>query len=87
LLSAILGDMQLRPGSGAVTRLSADIAYHSQQPWILNATVRDNILFGRDFDEALFAAAIEGSCLAADLAVLPAGVMTDIGEKGINLSG
>jgi ABC-type multidrug transport system fused ATPase/permease subunit len=79
--------MQLKSGSGRVCRYSDNIAYHSQQPWILNATVRDNILFGREFDQDLFAAAVEGACLAADLAILPAGVMTDIGEKGINLSG
>ena len=85
LLSAILGDIQLKQGS--VIRGSERMAYHSQQAWILNATVKDNILLGLPYDEAQLNKAIDAACLAADIAILPAGLDTEIGEKGINLSG
>ena len=53
--------------SGKVVRNSADIAYHSQQAWVLNATVKENILLGREFDEELFEKALDAACLAADI--------------------
>ena len=63
------------------------IAYASQQPWIMNATLRDNILFGKSWDEARYRQVLDVCCLGPDLATLPAGDATGIGEKGINLSG
>ncbi|KAG8516048.1 Multidrug resistance-associated protein 5 [Galemys pyrenaicus] len=48
LISAILGQMTLLEGSIAV---NGTFAYVAQQAWILNATLRDNILFGKEFDE------------------------------------
>jgi len=63
------------------------VAYHSQTPWILNATVKENIIFGGTYDEERFRKALECSCLAPDIAMLPDGLETEIGERGINLSG
>lgn len=83
-LSALLGEMNLQSGS---VRLSGSVAYCDQRPWILNATLRDNILFGLPYDEAKFDAAVHTSNLEDDIRVLPGGVLTEIGEKGINLSG
>ena len=45
------------------------------------------VLFGREYDEERYASVIEASALIDDLAALPAGDMTEIGERGINLSG
>lgn len=50
--------------------------------WIQNATLRDNVLFGQDFDQERYAAAIRDACLDADLEMLPNGDLTEIGEKG-----
>jgi ABC-type bacteriocin/lantibiotic exporter with double-glycine peptidase domain len=50
-------------------------------------TIRNNILFGREFDKALYLNTIKSCQLERDLKILPAGDMTEIGEKGINLSG
>ena len=83
-LSALLGEMNLQNGS---VRLSGSVAYCDQRPWILNATLRDNILFGLPYDEKKFDAAVHTSNLEDDIRVLPGGVLTEIGEKGINLSG
>lgn len=60
-------------------------------PWIQNKTIRDNIIaFGPenvDFDERKYKRTIRICELTRDLEILPAGDMTEIGEKGINLSG
>jgi len=63
------------------------VAYVQQQPWIQNLTVKDNILFGQAFDEAKYREALRICELERDLEILPAGDLTEIGEKGINLSG
>ncbi|KAJ2776525.1 hypothetical protein GGI15_004822, partial [Coemansia interrupta] len=84
LVSAILGEMVKDSGNVSVT---GSIAYVPQQPWILNATLRDNILFGHCFEEEFYNRVIEVCALGPDLAILPAGDMTEIGENGINLSG
>uniref|UniRef100_A0A8B9JZW7 ATP-binding cassette, sub-family C (CFTR/MRP), member 1 n=1 Tax=Astyanax mexicanus TaxID=7994 RepID=A0A8B9JZW7_ASTMX len=64
-----------------------DVAYVPQQAWVQNATLRDNVLFGSDPDERRFCRVLEACALEPDLDLLPAGVQTEIGEKGINLSG
>ncbi|DBA02320.1 TPA: hypothetical protein N0F65_006195 [Lagenidium giganteum] len=84
LLSGILGDARCSKGEVA---LRGSVAYVSQQPFIQNATVRDNITFGLPFDKARYDEAVRVSCLKKDLTILPGGDMTEIGEKGINLSG
>lgn len=63
------------------------IAYCSQIPWIMNATVRDNILFGHKFDEEFYQKTLYACQLLPDLEILPDGDETYVGEKGISLSG
>jgi ABC-type multidrug transport system fused ATPase/permease subunit len=58
-----------------------------QQPWTFNETLRENILFGQEYDAKRYANIISRCCLQPDLDILPAGDLTEIGEKGINLSG
>ncbi|KAJ2157849.1 hypothetical protein GGF46_004212 [Coemansia sp. RSA 552] len=84
LVSAILGDMFKCSGTVA-TRGS--VAYVPQQPWILNATLRDNILFGNQFEPELYDRVVDACALRQDFKMLPDGDKTEIGEKGINLSG
>lgn len=84
LLSSLLGELNLVSGS---VQLSGLIAYCDQRPWILNATVKDNILFGMEYDEERFDAALFAASLEEDMRSLEAGVLTEIGERGINLSG
>ncbi|XP_024918854.1 multidrug resistance-associated protein 5 isoform X3 [Cynoglossus semilaevis] len=84
LLSALLGQMTLLEGNVSV---SAGFAYVSQQAWILNDSLRENIQFGNEFDEHRYNAVLEACCLLQDLAELPYGDMTEIGERGANLSG
>ncbi|KAI9331176.1 P-loop containing nucleoside triphosphate hydrolase protein [Obelidium mucronatum] len=84
LLSSLLGEMQKLNGNVCI---SGTIAYISQQAWIENATIRDNILFGSDYDPKKFEAIIDACALRSDFDLFPAGDMTEIGEKGVNLSG
>ncbi|RLO07598.1 hypothetical protein DYB28_000408 [Aphanomyces astaci] len=84
LLQGILGDATC--SAGRVFR-RGNVAYVSQQPFVQNASLRDNILFGLAFDHRRYERAIAVSCLVDDLAMLPFGDRTEIGEKGINLSG
>lgn len=87
ILNAILGEMHLRSGSITVTPGCSNIAYCDQRPWIVNASVRDNILFGKEYNEERFNRAVFASAMIDDMKILQAGEQTEIGERGINLSG
>lgn len=84
LLSALLGQMTLLGGSVAV---NGGFAYVAQQAWILNDSLRENILFGKQYTEEKYNAVLEACCLFPDITELPYGDMTEIGERGANLSG
>ncbi|XP_032446805.1 ATP-binding cassette sub-family C member 5 isoform X1 [Xiphophorus hellerii] len=84
LISAILGQMTVLEGSVAVR---GRMAYVAQQAWILNATLRDNILFGQEYQEDRYQSVLSACCLKLDLALLPNADLTEIGERGANLSG
>ncbi|KAL2168786.1 hypothetical protein VTG60DRAFT_6825 [Thermothelomyces hinnuleus] len=63
------------------------IAYVAQIPWIENASIKDNILFGLPYDEERYNKTIEVCALKKDLEMLDDGEHTEIGANGINLSG
>ncbi|XP_055958232.1 ATP-binding cassette sub-family C member 3-like [Patella vulgata] len=84
ILSAMLGEMEVFHGKVAS---KGKIAYVSQQAWILNATVRENILFGSQMNKKQYKRAIEACALQEDLKMLSGGDLTEIGEKGVTLSG
>ncbi|XP_075867976.1 ATP-binding cassette sub-family C member 5 [Nelusetta ayraudi] len=84
LLSALLGQMTLLEGNLAA---SGGFAYVSQQAWVLNESLKENILFGSEYDQDKYNAVLEACGLLQDLAELPYGEMTEIGERGVNLSG
>jgi ABC-type multidrug transport system ATPase subunit len=76
----------MRRTEGKVT-FSGSTSLCAQSPWIQNATVRENIVFGQPWDEDRYWAAVRDACLEPDLELLEDGDSTEIGEKGINLSG
>ncbi|XP_012273062.1 ATP-binding cassette sub-family C member Sur [Orussus abietinus] len=63
------------------------VAYVSQKPWLLNATLRDNILFGSELRPRRYRNVLQACALQPDVDILPGRDLTRIGEKGINLSG
>ncbi|XP_062400248.1 ATP-binding cassette sub-family C member 10 [Sardina pilchardus] len=87
LLAAISGELQRLGGSVYVAGRSEGFGLATQEPWIQHASVRDNILFGRDFDSAFYQAVIDACALSDDLNILPNGDRTEVGENGVTLSG
>ena len=84
LMSAILGEMERTEGS---VKTQGSIGYCAQQAWIQNATLKDNVLFHNKYDKDKYNNILEACAMKADLLTLPGGDATEIGEKGINLSG
>ncbi|KAF8946622.1 hypothetical protein BGZ52_008572 [Haplosporangium bisporale] len=84
LLQGMVGNMMM--SRGTVVR-GATIGYASQTPWIQNATIRDNILFDTPFDENRYWKVIKACSLEKDLSTFTQGDLTEIGERGVNLSG
>lgn len=85
LLSAMTGNLVLEKGSIAING-SSSVAYVPQEPWILNATVKQNILLSKAYDEASYNIVLQVTCLKQVLETLPHGENTSIGSRGINLS-
>ncbi|KAL6706879.1 ATP-binding cassette transporter yor1 [Coniothyrium glycines] len=84
LLAALAGDM--RKTNGEVV-FGASRAFCPQYAWIQNASVRENIIFGKDFDAKWYDQVVDACALRPDLDMLPHGDATEIGERGITVSG
>ncbi|KAF9575849.1 hypothetical protein EC968_001232 [Mortierella alpina] len=84
LLQAMIGNMTHQ--SGQLIR-GSNISYAPQTPWIQNATIRDNILFDTPMDEERYWRVVKACCLEKDLTMFPFGDLTELGERGVNLSG
>jgi ATP-binding cassette, subfamily C (CFTR/MRP), member 1 len=84
LLAALAGEM--RKTNGRVI-LGGTRAFCPQYAWIQNQTVRSNIMFDQDFDQDWYDSVVDACALRPDLEMLPAGDMTEIGERGITISG
>lgn len=101
LLLALLGEMDLTAGKvflpGIIPRddlvvdprtgLTESVAYCSQSAWLLNDTIKNNIIFATPFNQERYDKVIDACGLTRDLEILAAGDQTEIGEKGITLSG
>ncbi|KAL4789715.1 hypothetical protein BDV19DRAFT_20483 [Aspergillus venezuelensis] len=102
LLMALLGEMKLLQGSvhlpgGTANRaelpvdprtgLVESVAYCAQEAWLVNDTIKENIIFASPFDQRRYDAVIKACALERDLEILDAGDETLVGEKGIGLSG
>lgn len=83
LLLALEGAM--RRNSGKVKKNGSMVLCGA--PWIQNATIRKNIIFNSTFDKVWYEEVVAHCCLKSDFEILPAGDQTEIGERGITLSG
>jgi len=83
-LNAILGNLHKTQGNVSI---SGRIAYVPQTAWVMNATIKENICFGRPFKGELYNKTLKNCALLPDLASLQDGDQTEVGEKGISLSG
>lgn len=83
-LQSILGDLWKVKGT---VEVRGTVAYACQQSWILNATVKENIVFGYRYDSEFYDKTVKACALMDDFAQLPDGDETVVGERGISLSG
>eukprot|EP00871_Galdieria_phlegrea_P001718 jgi/Galph1/2547/GphlegSOOS_G1226.1 len=87
ILNALLGEMVYDHRGDSIGFIKGRISYSPQVSWVINQTFRENVLFGEKYDEQRYYQTLECCALFPDLEILPAGDRTEIGEKGINLSG
>ncbi len=85
-INGIIGEAELV--SGSLTTHTGRMSYASQIPFILNSTLRENILFGSKYNRELYEQVLDACCLRPDIQQLgAAGDQTEIGERGVTLSG
>ncbi|XP_021527629.2 multidrug resistance-associated protein 1-like isoform X1 [Aotus nancymaae] len=84
MLSAILGEMEKLTG---IVQRKGSVAYVSQQAWIQNCILQENILFGSMMNKEFYEQVLEACALLPDLEQLPKGDQTEIGERGVTISG
>ncbi|CAL1292974.1 unnamed protein product [Larinioides sclopetarius] len=89
LLSVILADLNCVSGriKMNVSESILGIGYVSQEPWIQQKTVQENILFGKTLNILKYRKVLEACALLDDLELLPYGDRTEVGDKGVTLSG
>ncbi|XP_060078897.1 ATP-binding cassette sub-family C member 10-like [Ylistrum balloti] len=86
-LNAILAEMARKEGEISVSNLKNGFALADQEPWIQQASVRDNIIFGSPYNAGKYAEVVDAASLKKDIEMLPAGDKTEVGENGVTLSG
>jgi ATP-binding cassette, subfamily C (CFTR/MRP), member 1 len=84
MLQCILGDLWKIHGDVLV---QGRVAYVAQQSWLMNASVKENIVFGHRWDPHFYNQTVNACALADDFRQLPDGDQTEVGERGISLSG
>ena len=94
---ALLGEMTMIPGDGKLLLPKhpnhinehgfAGVSYAAQSPFLQHQTIRENILFGTPYDEERYEAVLESCALNPDLAIFDDGDLTEVGTRGISLSG
>ena len=83
-LQSLLGDLWKTKGEVVV---HGTVAFVSQTSWIMNATVKENIIFGYRYDSNFYEKTVKACALIDDFTQLPDGDETVVGERGISLSG
>ncbi|KAJ6576978.1 P-loop containing nucleoside triphosphate hydrolase protein [Mycena vulgaris] len=90
LLMALLGEMHFTPSTPTSwynLPRTGGVAYAAQESWVLNETIRSNILFGSEYDEERYKKVLYQCALERDLELFEAGDQSEVGEKGLTLSG
>lgn len=84
LLQIILRELPLDSGS---LQINGSISYASQEPWVFAGSIRQNVLFGQEYEKDRYDAVVRACALATDFEQLPNGDRTIIGERSTSLSG
>ena len=86
LINAILGNLEIVSNTGDFN-INGTISYANQDPWIMNGTIRDNIIYYSPFDSERYNKVLKACQLDTDIDNLKHGDMTEIGSNGTNISG
>lgn len=84
MLQAILRELTLQSGS---IEIDGTISYASQEPWVFASSVRQNIVFGQEYERDRYNAVVKSCALVRDFDQLENGDLTLIGERGSSVSG
>lgn len=84
LLQTILGELELVSGK---IQVNGTVSYASQEPWVFAATVRQNIVFGSEYDKKRYSAVVKACALEKDFDQFSNGDLTIVGDRGASLSG
>ena len=87
LLYAILGEMKIEHGFDSKISINGKMTYLGQKPWLINGTVKENIIMDLPYDEERLAQAIHYSCLMDDIKGFDKGLDNVLGEDGVTVSG
>jgi len=79
LFNSLLGEMSYDRSNPPSIEINGNIAYMAQKPWILNATIKENIIFDKEYDETNYQESLRTSCLQSDLKTLIKKDATEIG--------
>lgn len=85
LIQMLAGELPLSAGS--LQKRNGSLAYAPQDPWIMDGTIRENILLGREFKLELYSAVVKACGLNVDMVQLRDGENTIVGDRGVQLSG
>ncbi|KAG5892082.1 hypothetical protein JTB14_011985 [Gonioctena quinquepunctata] len=84
LLQSILGELNVSEGT---IHIDGKVSYASQEPWIFGATIRNNILFGLDYDKKRYQEVTSACALEIDFKQFQNRDLTIVGDRGASLSG
>ncbi|KYR00638.1 ABC transporter C family protein [Tieghemostelium lacteum] len=84
LIASLIGEIHKIKGT---VRSHRNVGFTTQQPFLLSASLRENVLFGKPYERSRYLQVLQACALHVDLNQLPARDLTEIGERGINLSG
>nr|CAH7715442.1 unnamed protein product [Callosobruchus chinensis] len=87
LLYALMGELPLHAGNVAISQIESGFGYVTQKVWLQRGTIRENILFGRPYEDSRYKAVLHACGLLDDIRMLSAGDMTGVGDSGATLSG
>lgn len=88
-VQALVGELHLVPNADSFYHLPRDggVSYAAQESWCMSESIKRNIIFGEPYDAERYQNVIKACALETDLKLFDDGDETEIGEKGITLSG
>ena len=84
LLLSLMNELEIVEGR---VQLNGSVAYVPQESWILPTIVRENIIYGRGLDERWYQQVVSACCLDTDMQQFVEGDLTEVGDRGVTLSG